>query len=208
MARIYDRLMRESEEACLRAWRADLLAGVAGNVLEIGAGTGANVAFYADGVTELVLCEPDARMAAQIGPKLPAELAARTRVVAARLPRLPFADGSFDAVVATLILCSVEDPGAALAEIRRVLRAGGRYVFLEHVASDEPGRLRWQRLIEPAWRVLADNCHVTRRTEQSIEDAGFRIERVERESMRKALPILRPTIRGIAVHEGVERAVG
>jgi ubiquinone/menaquinone biosynthesis C-methylase UbiE len=96
------------------------------------------------------------------------------------------------------VLCSVKDPAASLAEIRRVLRPGGRYVFLEHVASDDPTRLRWQKRIEPAWRVLADNCHVTRRTEESIRAAGFAIERITRESVRKALPIVRPSIRGVA----------
>ena len=101
-------------------------------------------------------------------------------------------------MVATLVLCTVADPGSALAEIRRVLRPGGLYVFLEHVASDDASRLRWQRRLEPAWRVLADGCHVTRRTEASIRDAGFTIDHIERESVRKALPILRPSIRGVA----------
>jgi ubiquinone/menaquinone biosynthesis C-methylase UbiE len=195
---IYDRFMRKSEDACLRAWRAELLLPLAGKVLEVGAGTGANAPLYGDAVTRLVLCEPDPRMRRQIAPKLPARLEARTEIVDASLARLPFDDASFDVVVATLVLCTVVEPRAALAEIRRVLRPGGLYVFLEHVASDDAARLTWQRRLEPAWRIVADGCHVTRRTEASIRDAGFAIDRIERESVRKALPILRPSIRGVA----------
>jgi ubiquinone/menaquinone biosynthesis C-methylase UbiE len=102
-------------------------------------------------------------------------------------------------VVSSLVLCSVQDPQAALAQIRRVLKPGGRLVFLEHVAADgKPNRLKWQRRIEPVWKHLMGNCHLTRRTEAAIEAAGFRIERIQRESMRKALPVCRPSIRGIA----------
>jgi ubiquinone/menaquinone biosynthesis C-methylase UbiE len=112
---------------------------------------------------------------------------------------LSFEENSFDAVVSSLVLCSVQDPQAALAQIRRVLKPGGRLVFLEHVAADgKPNRLKWQRRIEPVWKHLMGNCHLTRRTEAAIEAAGFRIERIQRESMRKALPVCRPSIRGIA----------
>ncbi len=105
---------------------------------------------------------------------------------------------SFDVVVSTLVLCSVEDPAVVLRALAAVLRPGGRLAFLEHVASDDPKRLAWQRRLEPIWKHVAGNCHLCRRTEASIEEAGLRIESIRRESARKALPIVRPTIRGVA----------
>ena len=109
-------------------------------------------------------------------------------------------DEFFDAVVSTLVLCSVHDMDQALEEIRRVLVPGGQLVFLEHIgAEDRPDRLKWQRRVEPLWRVLAGNCHLTRRTEQAIERAGFDVIQIQRESIRKAMPLTRPSIRGIAV---------
>jgi ubiquinone/menaquinone biosynthesis C-methylase UbiE len=121
----------------------------------------------------------------------------------ASLEALPAAPDSLDAVVCSLVLCSVPDQQAALKEIQRVLKPGGKLVFLEHVAADsKPNRLKWQRRIEPAWKHLMGNCHLTRRTEAAITAAGFKIERIERESIRKALPIVRPSIRGVARKSG------
>ena len=117
------------------------------------------------------------------------------------LDRLPMGDASFDAVVATLVLCSVTDPARALAEIHRVLRPGGQYVFLEHVAADphqEPRRYKWQGRIEPFWKRAMDNCHLRRQTDLYIREAGFDIERMERDSIPKAPPWVRPSVRGIA----------
>jgi ubiquinone/menaquinone biosynthesis C-methylase UbiE len=124
----------------------------------------------------------------------------RIEVVDCPAQALAFPAGSFDAVVSSLVLCSVPDQNAALADIRRVLKPGGRLVFLEHVAADSnPPRLKWQKRVEPVWKHLMGNCHLTRRTEAAILAAGFRIERVERESIRKAMPLVRPSIRGVAV---------
>jgi ubiquinone/menaquinone biosynthesis C-methylase UbiE len=111
---------------------------------------------------------------------------------------IPLPDASVDWVVSTLVFCSVADPGLAFAEIRRVLRPGGGFVFLEHIASDDPGTLRWQRRVEPVWRRIAGNCHLTRRTGVAIEQAGFVLEDVRRQEMRKAPSLVRPTVRGIA----------
>lgn len=202
LARIYDRFMRETERACLAAWRAELLAGLAGTVLEVGAGTLANLPYYPPAVTRLVLAEPDRNMRALAHRALatqPAATRARVELCDAPAERLPFADASFDAAVCTLVLCSVRDPAAALGEIRRVLRPGGALVFIEHVAAeDDPARYAWQRRIEPVWRPLAGNCHLTRRTAEAIAAAGFALETVHRESLRKSLPFARPSVRGIA----------
>lgn len=199
LAALYDRFMRGTEEAVLRRWRAELLAPLAGSVLELGAGTGANLPFYSPEVSRLVLSEPDRHFRRRLVRRL-AEVGRAAEVVDAPAERLPFPDASFDAVVSTLVLCSVPDLQRALAEARRVLRPGGRLVFLEHVAAeDRPGRLAWQRRLEPLWRRLAGNCHLTRRTADAIEAAGFRMDSCTRESLRKALPWTRPSVRGYAL---------
>jgi ubiquinone/menaquinone biosynthesis C-methylase UbiE len=203
MATIYDWFMRDMERACGDAWRQELLADLRGDVLEIGAGTGKNLEHYR-ALDRLVLAEPDPHMRARLEAR--ARLAKGAIAAAAREPevapwtatKLDVPDATFDAVVSTLVLCSVDDVPAALAEIRRVLRPSGKLVFLEHVASDDPARLAWQRRLEPFWRPVAGNCHLCRDTAASIERAGFQIDRVVRESARKALPIVRPMIRGVA----------
>jgi SAM-dependent methyltransferase len=105
----------------------------------------------------------------------------------------------FDAVVASLVFCSVPDLPHTLQLIKGLLRPGGRLVFLEHVAAGEnTAAFRWQRLLEPLWRRATGNCHLTRRTEEAILNAGFLIERIEREELERAPGVLRRTIRGIA----------
>ena len=205
LAPLYDRLVAPSEEACFRAWRTELLAELSGEVLEIGAGTGANVERYPATVTDVTFTEPDPGMRRQLVDRLDAARATRSFaptagvVTADRSERLPFDDESFDAAVATLVLCTVPDPDATLAEVRRVLRPGGRLVFLEHVAAeDRPDRLRWQRRIDPIWKRVVGGCRLTRRTADTIEAAGFRFDAITRESARKATPLVRPTIRGTA----------
>ncbi len=199
-AAVYDRMIAASEEACVGEWRAQLLAGLTGDVLELGAGTGLNLARYPTAVGRLVLVEPDrhrrTKLVArvdEVAPPFPVE------VVDAGAERLPFDDATFDAVVSTLVLCSVPYPAAAVAEARRVLRPGGRLVFLEHVLADadKPRRRAWQRRIEPLWKRAAGGCHLTRDTLAVIEAAGFEVEH-RRESMCKANALVRTTERGEA----------
>lgn len=203
IAAFYDRAMRRTEEACLRRWRAELLRDLGGEVLEVGAGTGVNLPHYPRTLSRLVLSEPDPHMGRRLRRHARAERWERAEVLDASLDELPFPAGEFDAVVATLVLCSVPRLDRAIAEIHRVLRPGGRFVFLEHVAAeDRPGRLAWQRRVEPLWKRVAGNCHLARRTGDAIAAAGFVMEDIRRESMRKAWPLVRPTIRGVARKPG------
>lgn len=195
-ATLYEPVMRATEEACLAGWRAELLAGLAGDVVEVGAGMGATLPHYPAAVDHVTLLEPDAAMRARLAGRVPDP--ARFSVGGAAAEALPLPDASVDVVVMMLVLCSVRDVDRALAEARRVLRPGGRLVFLEHEAASDPGRLAWQRRIEPLWVPLAGNCHLTRRPAERIEAAGFTMEHLERASMRKALPWVRPSVRGIA----------
>jgi len=197
---LYDRFTQGSEVACLQAWRADLLRDLTGHVLEVGAGTGLNLPFYPSALVRLVLSEPDPHMRRELSKKVRARHAERVEVLDASLEDLQVPGEAFDAVVGTLVLCSVPRLDHALAEIHRVLKPRGRFVFLEHVAAENrPRRLRWQHRIEPIWKRLSGGCHLTRRTADAIVAAGFTIGHIQRESMRKAWPLVRPTIRGVAV---------
>jgi SAM-dependent methyltransferase len=120
-------------------------------------------------------------------------------VLEAPAEHLPLADDSADTVVATLVLCTVPDPTAALAEAARVLRPGGQFLFLEHIRSDDPGVARWQDRLEGPWRFLGDGCHCNRDTVATIEDSPLRLERADRGRLPKAPPIVRPLVRGSAV---------
>jgi ubiquinone/menaquinone biosynthesis C-methylase UbiE len=195
---IYDSFMSVAERACLAAWRTKLLADLEGTVVEIGAGTGANLPYYPS-LERLLLSEPDRHMRRKLERRVARDGGRSVELIDAPANRLPLDDEAVDAVVSTLVLCTVDDPRAVLAEVHRVLRPGGRLVVLEHVASDDVGRFRWQERIEPLWKRLAGNCHLTRRTAASIERSGFIIDELEHESMRKAFPFVRPTIRGNAL---------
>lgn len=199
MAAIYDSFMEQTEEACLRAWRQELLAGLKGSVLEVGAGTGANLPLYPERVERLVLAEPDRDMGRKLRERLEG-LGRSADLCEASMEALPFEDGTFDGVVCTLVLCSVPNPEASLAEVKRVLRPGGKLVFIEHVCDEQRfGRRLLQRGLEPLWKPLAGGCHLTRRTETTIRQAGFELGEVKRESLRKALPMIRASVRGVAL---------
>ncbi|WP_436772251.1 class I SAM-dependent methyltransferase [Yinghuangia sp. YIM S09857] len=175
-AAFYRRCNDFVEKRWLAAVRAELLADVDGEVLEIGAGTGANLPHY-HRASRVVLTEPDAAMRRYLAPRL-RRCPVPVEVVSAPAEELPFSDGSFDAVVVTLVLCSVADPERAAAEMRRVLRPGGRLVFLEHVAASEPRRRRRQERLDPLWSRVFAGCHLTRDTVRTLRDAGFAVEDV------------------------------
>jgi ubiquinone/menaquinone biosynthesis C-methylase UbiE len=180
--------------------RRSLLESASGRTLELGAGTGHNLEHYGDSVTELVMLEPDPNMARRLRERLARDgtAAGRPSVIEGSAEQLPFDDGSFDTVVATLVLCTVEDPVRVLAEARRVLVEGGRLLYLEHVRSSRPGAARWQDLLQRPWGFISGGCHPNRATDQLLAGAGFWIDSLERGSLPKAPPLVRPLIRGVA----------
>ncbi len=196
-ASVYDRLLSRTEAAGLQEKRKRLLGDLTGRVLEIGAGTGANLPFYGEQVQSLTVAEPEAPMARKLEKKIPG---ARREVDLVRAPaeRLPFPDASFDAVVSTLVLCTVGDQPRALSEIRRVLKPGGRLVFIEHVRSEEPRVARWQDRLNGLNQILAHGCNCNRRTLEAIGAAGFRVTSLERTMLPKTPPFIRPLIVGVA----------
>jgi ubiquinone/menaquinone biosynthesis C-methylase UbiE len=197
-ARTYDRMVADSEAAGMAARRGALLAGAAGRTLELGAGTGLNLERYPDSVEDLTLSEPFEPMAAQARERA-AALGRRVEVVAAPGEALPFADASFDTVVATLVLCTVPDQAATLAEVRRVLAPGGRLLFIEHVRAEDPRLARWQDRLHAPWRFCGHGCHCNRDTLAALAAAGFELSELERFRLPKAPPIVRPGVSGTAI---------
>ncbi len=193
----YDSLVKGTEEAGLRDMRREVLADASGRTIDIGAGTGANLGLYPPQVTELVLAEPDPHMTKRLRAKL-AESGQDAELVDAPAEKLPFEDSSFDTAVFTLVLCTVPDPAAALEEAARLLRPGGRVLFVEHVRSQDPGLARWQDRLETPWRLFGDGCHCNRDTVATIEASPLTLTHVERGELPKSPPIVTPLARGSA----------
>jgi ubiquinone/menaquinone biosynthesis C-methylase UbiE len=199
-AAIYDRMLAGTEKAGLREMRSRLLRTARGRTLELGAGTGLNLPHYPDSVTELVMTEPDPHMAKRLRRKLESEPRSfPVEVIEAGAERLPFEDASFDTVTATLVLCTVPDPEAAAAEVARVLRPGGAFLYLEHVRDAEGSRrARWQDRLERPWGVLAAGCHPNRNTAELIGEM-LQIEEAEDADMPgSGTALVRPVIQGLA----------
>lgn len=196
-AAIYDRALKASEEAGLREMRRELLSEAGGRTVDIGAGTGVNLDLFPGDVSELVLAEPDPHMAKRLRAKL-AESGRSAEVVAAPAEDLPFEDSSFDTAVFTLVLCTVPDPRAALAEAARILKPGGKALFLEHVRAQDAKLARWQDRLEKPWRFIGDGCHCSRDTVATIEASPLTLEHVERGEMPKSLPLVKPMAHGSA----------
>lgn len=200
MAKFYDKIMRDAEDKCLRDWRGLLLHELSGEVLELGCGTGANLEFYPDTVKRLILLEPSTHMQLKLKRKVLDSGLSNIELLTDKAENISLPDSSVDAVVCTLVLCTVTDLEKTLAEIYRILRPQGRLVFIEHVAAtDNPKRFQWQRRLEFLWKFIAAGCHVTRKTEDAIRKAGFTITEINHQSMRGVPAIVRPSIRGIAV---------
>ncbi|MGO8873846.1 MAG: class I SAM-dependent methyltransferase [Acidimicrobiales bacterium] len=175
-------LPRLVDRACggagMRHWRADVTDGLAGRVVEIGFGSGLNVRHYPPEV-ELVFAVEPAEVARRLAAKRIAAGGVSVEHVGLDGQAIPLDDASCDAALSTFTLCTVPDPTRALSELRRVLRPGGRFHFLEHGLAPDPSVARWQHRLDPWQRRLADGCHLTRDAETLVADAGFLIERVE-----------------------------
>src|SRR6185437_13171803 len=174
----YDRLMARTERAGLATQRAALLRGASGEVIEIGGGTGASLPGYGPAVTSLTITEPEAPMVRRLVQR------ARAQVPAAR------------------VLCTVADQPRALRELHRVLRPGGRLLFIEHVRPDEPGLRQWQDRLNWLNRIMAHGCNCNRPTLDTIRAAGFTITGLERSELRDAPPFVRPLVIGTATATG------
>jgi ubiquinone/menaquinone biosynthesis C-methylase UbiE len=179
-ARLYPAMGRAMDRGGMDEYRRTLLTGLAGTVIEVGAGDGLNFQHYPATVTHLTAVEPEPhlrRRAQATATRAPLSV----EVVHGLAEQLLQADASVDAVVVSMVLCSVGDQGMALREIHRVLKPSGQLRFLEHVVADTPGLARVQRILDATiWPHLAGGCHTGRDTVTAIEQSGFRIQRLDR----------------------------
>lgn len=198
-ARLFDRLAAKDKGRGEDALRRELLAGLSGRVVEVGAGNGINFEHYPAEVEELVAVEPEPYLRGQ-AERTARSLPLQTMVVDGTAADLPLESGSVDAVAVAGVLCSVPDQEAALAEFRRVLRSGGELRFYEHVRSPRAAFGRYQDLLALVWPRLMGGCRPNRDTLAAIEGSGFRIERCRRfgfPANARAYPVM-PRILGVA----------
>jgi SAM-dependent methyltransferase len=196
-ALVYDTAFILAERRGFQQVRKDLIGQAKGRVVELGAGTGLNLGHYPKNVSELLLTEPDAHMAAKLR-KRAGRLALDVTVIEAPAENLPFDDASIDTVVSTLVLCTVQDPGRTLAEVARVLRPGGVLLFAEHVRSESPGAAWWQDKLRRPWSWYACGCQCNRDTISALRAATFEVGQVGRDRLRWISPVVRPLVVGSA----------
>lgn len=194
---IYDPLLWIGERAGMAQRRSALLRQATGRVLELGAGTGLNLPHYPDNLEELVLTEPAPPMIGRL--KRQAKKAGiASSVMAANAERLPFEDDRFDTVVSTLVLCTVDDPQQAIEEIARVLRPGGKLLFLEHVRSDSSRMARWQDRLHGPWHAFAAGCNANRPTVDMLRESSLLVEDVEHDRWKWMPALVHPLAIGVA----------
>jgi SAM-dependent methyltransferase len=197
----YPLLVGLSERAGGADLRARVIGQAVGRTLEIGAGNGYNLPHYPSSVAELVLSEPSAHMLSALRHRLDGQPppVASCQLIQTGAEVLPFADASFDTVTSGYVFCTIPDPDRAMAEIARVLKPGGRYLFIEHVRAPGGSLLgRVQDAIEPLHVYLAAGCHPNRRTEDLLRRSGLTIDWIEHAAMPMSLPSVRPVILGAA----------
>ena len=184
LPRLLDLAMRDSR---LAGYRQQTIAAARGLVLEIGVGSGLNMPLYGTAADRVCGIDPSPELLAR----------ARERIAAARVPaslirasaeQLPFRDAAFDTLVMTWTLCSIPSPGAALNEMRRVLKPGGCLLFVEHGLSPEPRIIRWQHRLTPCWKHIGGGCHLDRKMDDLIRAAGFRMDALETGYMKGPKP--------------------
>ncbi|HEY7935094.1 MAG TPA: class I SAM-dependent methyltransferase [Solirubrobacteraceae bacterium] len=191
-ARVYTKVAEISERRGGAVHRRQLLAGLSGRVIEIGAGSGANFIHYPTSLSEVIAVEPERYLRERAQQAAAASAAVPVCVVEGGADLLPGESGSFDAGVCALVLCTVPDQQRALAELHRVIRPGGELRFYEHVVAHPKWESRFQRLADATfWPHLAGGCHLSRDTTSAIEQAGFQIEACERFGFSPA-PFLPP----------------
>jgi ubiquinone/menaquinone biosynthesis C-methylase UbiE len=189
-AAAYDRVLAGTERAGLGRRRRELLGDLHGHVVELGAGTGANLAAYGPAVTRLTLLEPNPAMADRLRARVAGTAVdAEVEVIAAPGEALPLADGSADAVVSTLVLCTVEDLDRTLAEVERVLRPDGTLVLIEHVVAGDPATRRLQRVLHRPWQVVGAGCQLDRDPRGALARRGWDVSGIHDER----LPMPPPT---------------
>lgn len=199
---LYEPFLWVGERVGLGTLRGNLLAGARGRTVELGSGTGLNLPYYPADLFELILTEPEPAMRARLERTLHRS-GCRARVLDASAERLPFADDTVDTLVTTFVLCTVDAPDVALREIERVLRPGGRLLFLEHVRSESPRLAWWQDRLAGPWRRFAEGCRCNRATVELIRTSGLELEHVREASWRGMPPIIRPLVTGVATKRGV-----
>jgi ubiquinone/menaquinone biosynthesis C-methylase UbiE len=196
-AATYDRFTARTERDGLANHRRVLLAEARGDVLEIGGGTGANLPYYGDQILTLTVTEPEQPMTRRLQ-KRASTTRPNAKVLRAPAEDLPFNDNSFDTVVSTLVLCTVDDQPRALRELRRVLRPDGQLLFIEHVRSDDEKVARLQDRILPLNVRLMHGCHCNRPTVETIRSAGFDIKQLVSDMLPHAPKFVRPLVVGTA----------
>ena len=149
-------------------------------------------------MVKLVIAEPDVAMRRRLERRLRG-YGIPTRVISARAEQLPCEPGSFNCVVATLVLCSTADPALALAEVRAALKPGGRLLFIEHVRSEDPMVARWQDLMRVPWALLGRGCQCNRSTVEQVRAAGFTVTALQREMLPMVPAIVKPVVIGTAI---------
>lgn len=194
----YGLLMRRIDERGLRDVRRALLAEAHGRVLDLGSGSGSNLPLFPHDV-DLMLSEPSPNMLRSLRHKLRQMGDADIDLVQAGAESLPFDDASFDCVTCTMVMCTMPDPRVGLREVARVLKPGGRLLFLEHVRSDDPRVARTQDRLERPWRFLAAGCHCNRDSLHMIDASPLVVKEVKRDLMPLAPAFMKPLIVGSAV---------
>ena len=184
LPRLLDLAMRNER---LVGYREETVAAARGLVLEIGVGWGPNLPLYGPAVDRVYGIDPSPELLQRASKRLP-ETAVPVSLIRASADRLPFGDASFDTLIITWTLCSIANPSAALAEMRRVLKPGGRLLFVEHGLAPDAGTVRWQHWLTPCWKRIGGGCHLDRKMDDLIRAAGFRLDALETGYMKGPKP--------------------